>query len=260
MIGSPSADRVALGEPIAAGGFGVQKRLAAARRFLDWSELRAVDVGCGNGAYTAAIAGDASSVVGIDIERQWLTAFCSRQEDQAARVPLAQSAAEYLPLAGASFDVAFCIETLEHVRDERRALDELFRILRPGGRLVLIVPNKWYLFETHGLAFGPITGNRVPFVSWLPRGIHSRIAAARIYRMRDVEGLLRGAGFVETRMECVMPPLDKLGSRQVRAALRTAVAIAERTALRHFGVSIVAVACKPPEGDRSGQSARRAWM
>jgi 2-polyprenyl-3-methyl-5-hydroxy-6-metoxy-1,4-benzoquinol methylase len=247
MLASPSVDRIAPGKPIVPGGFGVPKRLSAARRFTDWHGLRAVDVGCGNGAYTEAIAADASCVVGVDIERGWLAAFRRRRPDEAVRVPLAQCTAEHLPLAGDCFDVAFCIETLEHVRDERQALEELFRVLRSGGHLVLTVPNKWYLFETHGMAVGPITGNRVPFVSWLPRCIHSRIAAARIYQKRDVDALLRAAGFVDVRMDCVMPPLDKLGSRRLRTVLRTAVAIGERTVLRHFGVSIVTVARKPSQ-------------
>ena len=138
-----------------------------------------------------------------------------------------------------------CIETLEHVRDDRYALAELFRLLRPGGHLVLTVPNKWYLFETHGLCVGPVTGNRIPFVSWLPPAIHARIAAARIYTSGGVRGLLASAGFVDIHLDHVMPPLDKLVASPVRRQLRAGVGLAEQTFLRRFGVSIVAVAQKP---------------
>src|SRR5437762_3685791 len=115
---APAVERIACGEPIALGGCGVRKRLSAARRFLDWHGLRAVDVGCGNGAYTATIAEQAFFTVGVDIDRRWLAASLGRAQTVTAPIRVAQSTAEHLPLADASFDVAFCIETLEHVRNE----------------------------------------------------------------------------------------------------------------------------------------------
>src|SRR5207302_4567639 len=59
------------------------------------------------------------------------------------RVPdaeLLQADACALPLADASVDVAVSANLLEHVPDDRRALAESFRILRPGGRAVIVVP------------------------------------------------------------------------------------------------------------------------
>ena len=240
-----AAERIGLGEPIAHNGLGVTKRLSAARRLGDWRGCRVLDVDCGNGAYTESIAQDAAFTVGVDVERRWLETFCARQRADTVRVPVALGAAEHLPFREGEFHAVFCIETLEHVRDERRTLGELLRVLRPGGSLILTVPNKWYLFETHGLAIGPITGNRLPFVSWLPRAVHSRIAAARIYRVGDLAALLGSAGFSDVRTDHVMPPLDKLGSGVLRTVLGGGVAVDERTALRHFGVSIVAVGQKP---------------
>jgi len=45
-----------------------------------------------------------------------------------------------LPLADASYDVALCIHLLEHVQDDRRAIAELYRVLRPGGWALVSVP------------------------------------------------------------------------------------------------------------------------
>lgn len=45
-----------------------------------------------------------------------------------------------LPFADASFDFAVCVHTLEHIPDDRQALSEIYRVLRPGGQAVLQVP------------------------------------------------------------------------------------------------------------------------
>ena len=66
-----------------------------------------------------------------------------------------------LPFAGASFDAALNIVTLEHVQDPQRVIDELARVVRPGGRLLFVVPHEWevhqsphdyFRYTRHGLA------------------------------------------------------------------------------------------------------------
>ena len=48
-----------------------------------------------------------------------------------------------LPFAPHSFDAALNIVTLEHVQEPLRVLQEIYRVLRPGGRLLLVVPHEW---------------------------------------------------------------------------------------------------------------------
>ena len=52
-----------------------------------------------------------------------------------------------LPLAGDTFDAVLCTQVLEHVPDPQQVLAELYRVLRPGGRLFLTVPQSWELHE-----------------------------------------------------------------------------------------------------------------
>lgn len=67
-----------------------------------------------------------------------------------------------LPIAAASFDACINIVTLEHVREPGRALQEIGRILKPGGRLLLAVPHEWevhqsphdyFRYTRHGVAY-----------------------------------------------------------------------------------------------------------
>ena len=69
-----------------------------------------------------------------------------------------------VPLADGSVDVLTSFTVLEHVHDERETLAEFRRLLNPGGRLVLTVPNKWWIFETHGADLPLLPWNRVPLV------------------------------------------------------------------------------------------------
>ena len=115
-----------------------------------WRGTRALDVGCGNGAYTLEIGRVAALVWGVDIDRRWLYEFFG-QPCIAPSIGAAQAESERLPFGDAVFDVVFCIETLEHVAHERITLCEMRRVLRDGGTLLLTAPNKWFPFETHGL-------------------------------------------------------------------------------------------------------------
>lgn len=54
---------------------------------------------------------------------------------------------ERLPLAADSFDAALSIVTLEHVRRPHLVMEELARVLRPGGRLLIVVPHEWEVHQ-----------------------------------------------------------------------------------------------------------------
>ncbi|MGE5186057.1 MAG: class I SAM-dependent methyltransferase [Acidobacteriota bacterium] len=97
--------------------------LAGARTLLD--------VGCGPQTFAArAVARHPDlSVIALDPSRD----FARRGAASVLR-----AAAEALPLATGSIDVATCVSSIRHVRDRARALGELRRVVRPGGRLVIV--------------------------------------------------------------------------------------------------------------------------
>jgi ubiquinone/menaquinone biosynthesis C-methylase UbiE len=100
---------------------------------------RILDVGCGPGFYLDEIleyVGSAGPVVGIDPSAEMLAVAAKRVEGRGA-AELHEADAISLPLENAYFDGAISVQTLEYVDDATRALSEMYRVLRPGGRVVI---------------------------------------------------------------------------------------------------------------------------
>ena len=75
---------------------------------------------------------------------------------------------------------------------------------------MISVPNKWWIFETHGAKLPLLPWNRVPFFSWLPKFIHSKYANARIYKKREIIALLSEYGFKVEEAKYITAPMDVL--------------------------------------------------
>ncbi len=101
---------------------------------------QALDIGCGPGLTTEALAhavGAAGSVRGIDIAPPML-AIARRRCVQLGNVSFEQADVTKLPYADGSFDVALASQVYEYVEDIDGALRELARVIRPGGRALLV--------------------------------------------------------------------------------------------------------------------------
>ena len=98
-----------------------------------------LDLGCGAGfdaIIAAFVVGPAGRVVGIDISPEMLAiAETGRAEARLTNVGFGEAAVEALPFSNDSFDVALSNGVLNLVPDKPAALAEIFRVLRPGGRL-----------------------------------------------------------------------------------------------------------------------------
>src|SRR2546426_3986474 len=109
-----------------------------------------LDCGCADGGYTVAMADlGAKSAVGVDAIEERIEQARDRERTH-SNVRFQLASAEALPFTEASFDGVLINEVLEHVVDEVQTLREIHRVLRPGGHLIVISPNRWFPFEGHG--------------------------------------------------------------------------------------------------------------
>ena len=117
------------------------------RRQLDTLNInatgkRVLDVGCGAGNLLVAISTDTPELlVGVDVDAFFLASGRSRIGeliDRSSVDPaLLRAVLPTLPFADASFDLVTCFLVMPHVPDDKTALTELARVLKPGGTLAI---------------------------------------------------------------------------------------------------------------------------
>jgi len=101
------------------------------------SEWTVADLGCGTGAVAADLAARFARVVAVDQSGEMLKA-ARRRLARVENVEIHEARLEALPLGDASCDAALAVLVLSYVEDPGAALREAARILRPGGRLVVV--------------------------------------------------------------------------------------------------------------------------
>ncbi|MFC1949271.1 class I SAM-dependent methyltransferase [Chloroflexota bacterium] len=98
-----------------------------------------LDAGCGTGIFTLDFLAGGARVVGLDISGQMLRH--SIKKNAGYPFPKIQGDMLYLPFKDNSFEKSVSITALEFIADAKRAVDELFRITRPGGYVVVATLN-----------------------------------------------------------------------------------------------------------------------
>lgn len=114
------------------------------RRHLRPGESRTLDAGCGNGAFTIYAASIGNRVVGLSFDK----ANNRKAAARAAILGIDNAAFEECDLRKLDamrerlgvFDQVVCLETIEHIRDDRKLARDIAALLRPGGRLLLTTP------------------------------------------------------------------------------------------------------------------------
>ena len=237
---------LAAGLPARPGDFLLERRRRLVVPFLPKGEVTLLDFGCGNGAQSFGFVDHCARLIGLDIDRHFLAEFRARLAEDGLQQkvePICYGGDDF-PLASASVDCALSFAVLEHVGDEDLALRELARVLKPGGRLIISVPNRWWIFETHGADLPLLPWNRVPLVSWWPTSLHDRYARARIYERQHIEAKIAAVGLDVSESFYMTAPMDVIRWRGLQRLLRGSIFGPDRTGLTVLATEIFVVAEK----------------
>ena len=230
-------DKAALrGEPSYVWRAGQQRRLemivtAAGDRIMG----KILEDGCGVGMYVEHLSPYGGEVIGLEYD------FERAAEAHVNSPHIVNAAGEFIPLPSSTFDLVLSHEVIEHVQDDRRAICEMVRVLKPGGRIALFCPNRGYPFETHGIYWNGKYhfGNKL-FVNYLPRAIRDRLAPhVRVYSTKDLEKLIDGLPVRFVERTILYGAYDNFIARFgiLGRFLRSILQFLESTPLKLFGLS-----------------------
>src|SRR5690348_1163319 len=100
--------------------------------------LEALDIGCGTGFLGLELASRGHRVTGVDFAPSMIAQARMKAAERQAVIRYEEADAEQLPFAAASFDIALSRHLLWTLPHPERAMDEWIRVLRPGGRLIVV--------------------------------------------------------------------------------------------------------------------------
>jgi SAM-dependent methyltransferase len=224
------------GEPSYTWRAGQQRRL---QMIMDAADARIsgdiLENGCGIGLYIQHLKAYGGRVVGLEYD-------LTRAREAALQHPwIIAAAGENLPLPAGHFDLILSHEVIEHVQDDQQAVSEMVRALKPGGRIVLFCPNRWYPFETHGIYWrGRYIFGNIPLINYLPRCLRDRLAPhVEVYTRGDLARLFRQLPVKFVSRTILFGAYDNIIARwpQLGTLLRTWLQFLEHTPLRIFGLS-----------------------
>jgi SAM-dependent methyltransferase len=233
---SPSSKAALRGEPSYVWRAGQERRLTLIKQAAGVRASGRILVdGCGVGSYLVRLAEGASLAAGLDIEVE------RALEAHRKGLDTLGGAGEYLPFSKDSFDLVLSHEVLEHVQDDGKAIQEIVRVLQPGGRLVLFVPNRGYPFETHGMYWhGTYHFGNIPLINYLPRKWRDKLAPhVDVYTRKDLEALFAGLPVKYVYRSVLFGAYDNIIARSpaLGKILRAVLQWMEKTPFRGLGLS-----------------------
>lgn len=171
-------------------------------------EKNLLEIGCGNGATMQLLSSKLKHCDGIEITNEHQSAFNKLMEStNTLNCSYAIKDIDY-ETPSKIYDRVISFEVIEHLKNEN--LSFYYNSLKSDGLMAITVPNKWWIFETHGANLPLLPWNRIPFFSWLPKFLHERWANARIYTKSRIIGLLESNNFEIVEATYVTAPMDVL--------------------------------------------------
>lgn len=185
-------------------------RKRSLKEIVDGSVQQILDVACGTGDSTIAIAkaaGPGSRVTGVDISEGMMSLIMRKAAHEGVhdRIRLQVADAEALPFSDASFHRVSCDFGIRNFEHKELALKEFLRVLKPGGKLVILelsVPSQPFVSRCYDLYFmhvlpwigGMVSGDKEAY-RYLPASVHAFPSPEVFCRM------MKDAGFTGVRIK-----------------------------------------------------------
>jgi ubiquinone/menaquinone biosynthesis C-methylase UbiE len=209
-----------------------------ARRFMPWKAIpfdalipfeslkhqRVLEIGVGNGSHAQLLAGHSGEFIGIDLTDYAVKATDERLKGLAlGNAKVLQMDAESLQFPDASFDFIWTWGVIHHSANTDQVLREMARVLKPGGRAVVMVYHRsfWLYYVMLGLVHGIILGDLLRTRSLaLTAQRHTDGALARYYRASEWRALA-GMSFLvrDIRVYGAKPELIPLPGGRIKRAV-----------------------------------------
>jgi SAM-dependent methyltransferase len=166
------SDKAALrGEPGYVWRSGQDRRLQMIQQWVNLENAVIFDNGCGLGTYLDAMSPYTPHRFGLELEHDRAVKALT------TATGIVEGVGETLPFSSHAFDIALSNEVIEHVQDDARYAAEMVRVVKPGGRLLIFCPNRWYPVEQHGIYWkGEYKFGNIPLVNYLPNFWRDKLA------------------------------------------------------------------------------------
>ena len=159
-----------------------------------------LDIGCGDGDFSKAIAKKTgASLYGIDISRDCI----KKARSKGIEAKCVDIDGAILPFEDSLFDAVFCGDTIEHIFDTEKLVSEINRMLKPGGYLVISIPNvtAWYNRVLTLFGYLPVwiepTSQKYRGTPFVKEGC----GHVRAFNKRTLKHFLHDRGFIVEKMK-----------------------------------------------------------
>jgi len=199
----------------------VPGRLSWMDRQIDWAGKRVLDLGCAGGFMAEALVDRGAVVTGIDPAEGAIAAARAHAEQTGRKIAYDIGVGEAMPYVDRAFDAVVCVDVLEHLQDLQQVLQEITRVLRPGGLFLFDTINRNPLARLATITVAE------DILRLLPRGTHD---PTMFIKPAELRSAMTMAGLVPGRF-------TGLGPRGVNRRLDLTFGRLPLTAILYMGVA-----------------------
>lgn len=157
--------------------------------------MKVLDLGCGRGFYTKALAllHPGVQISALDLNEEYLNQAIKLATEK--NVSFVKADARDLPFIAESFDFVVCSEVLEHIKEDGEVIMEIYRVLKKEGKVIFTVPSSNYpfLWDPLNWILEKLFQRHVPSHIWWLAGIWAD--HVRLYSEEELVAKVKRAGF-----------------------------------------------------------------